>query len=86
MVKGSAPAQTYVKIKDGLVPANLASLKLNYTAKTGAAKGSFKLWYLQDGKLRSDKVTVTGTAVAGRFFASAIVKKLGVFKILIGDE
>lgn len=86
VVKGSVPPQTFVKIKDGLTPVNLASLKLTHTAKTGAVKGSFKLWYIKDGKLRSDKVTVTGAVVAARFFATATVKNLGSFKITIADE
>ena len=62
-------------------PSNLAALKLKYTAKSGLVKGSFKLYYLDGGKIKSDKVTVTGAVVDGRFVGSGTVKKLGSFAV-----
>lgn len=80
-----APAATYVKIKDGLEPANLAALKMSYTPRTGLAKGSFKLWYVDGGKLRSDKAAIAGAAVGGKFFGTVNVKGRAPFKILSAD-
>lgn len=83
VVKLSSPLQTYVKIKDGIEPHNLAALKLKYTAKTGIVKGSFKLWYLDGEKLRSDKAVISGVVVGGKFYGVAAVKKFGIFKVQI---
>ena len=79
--KNYSPVQTYVKIKDGLEPANLAALKMSYVYRSGLAKGSFKLWYLENGRLKSDKANITGTVVNGELLATATVKKLGAFKV-----
>ena len=65
----------------GSSPSNLAALKFKYTAKTGLVKGSFKLYYMDGGKIKSDKVTITGAVVNGRFVGSGTVKKLGYFDV-----
>ena len=83
--KSYSPVQTYVKHRETQTPSNLAALKLTYTAKTGLVKGSFKLWYLDGEKLRSDKVTVTGSVVGGKFLGTATIKKLGRFNVWIED-
>ena len=77
-----------LKVADGVLaivakgePANLSGLKLTYTAKTGLAKGSFKLYYMDGGRIKSDKVTITGAVVDGRFIGSGTVKKLGSFAV-----
>ena len=62
-------------------PSNLAALKLKYTAKSGLVKGSFKLYYMNGGKIKSDKVTITGAVVDGHFIGSGTVKKLGSFDV-----
>ena len=62
-------------------PSNLAALKFKYTAKSGLVKGSFKLYYMNGGKIKSDKVTITGAVVDGRFVGSGTVKKLGSFGV-----
>ena len=65
----------------GSSPSNLAALKFKYTAKTGLVKGSFKLYYMAGGKIKYDKVTITGVVVDGRFVGSGTVKKLGSFGV-----
>jgi hypothetical protein len=77
-----------LKIVDGVLsivaksaPANLSGLKLTYTAKTGLVKGSFKLYYMEGGKIKSDKVTITGAVVDGCFIGSGTIKKLGSFAV-----
>ena len=77
-----------LKIVDGILsvvskgdPANLSALKLTYTAKTGLVKGSFKLYYMDGGKIKSDKVTITGAVVDGVFMGNGTVKKLGSFAV-----
>ena len=62
-------------------PANLSGLKLTCTAKTGLVKGSFKLYYMEGGKLKSDKVTVSGVVAEGVFVGNGTVKKLGSFRV-----
>ena len=60
---------------------NLSALKLNYTAKTGFFKGTFKAWSLANVKgrdrLMSYVVTVTGLVVDGQGVGVAICKKTG---------
>jgi hypothetical protein len=63
-------------------PANLSGLKLTYTAKSGLVKGSFKLYYMDGGKLKSDKVTITGAVADGVFMGSGTVKNLGSFRVM----
>ena len=65
----------------GSSPSNLAALKFKYTAKTGLVKGSFKLYYMAGGKIKYDKVTITGVVVDGRLVGSGTVKKLGSFGV-----
>lgn len=62
-------------------PSNLSALKLKYTAKSGLVKGSFKLYYMDGERLKSDKVTITGVVVDGRFVGSGTIKKLGSFAV-----
>jgi len=77
-----------LKVVDGFLsivangePSNLSGLKLTYTAKTGLVKGSFKLYYMEGGKVKFDKVTITGAVVDGVFMGSGTVKKLGSFAV-----
>ena len=79
--KKASPPQTFVKVAATQTPANLAALKLTCAAKTGVVKGSFKLWYVKDGRLKSDKASIAGAVVDGRFFGTATVKKLGSFQM-----
>jgi hypothetical protein len=62
-------------------PANLSGLKLSYAAKSGLVKGSFKLYYMKGGKVKFDKVTITGAVVDGVFMGNGTVKKLGSFAV-----
>ena len=73
--------KTYVKPSGANVPSNLSKFKLTLTAKTGQVKGSFKLYYLDGVKLKTDSVTVTGMMVGDRFYGNATVKKVGTAAI-----
>ena len=77
-----------LKVVDGVLSvaskgesSNLSGLKLTYTAKTGLVKGSFKLYYMDGGKIKSDKVTIAGVVAEGVFMGSGTVKKLGSFAV-----
>ena len=77
-----------LKVVDGVLsvaskgePSNLSGLKLTYTAKTGLVKGSFKLYYMDGGKIKSDKVTIVGAVAEGVFMGNGTVKKLGSFAV-----
>ena len=61
---------------------NLAALKLNYSPRTGVFKGSFKLYALQNNRLKKYGVKVNGVVVNGQGFGMAILKKPFV---LFGD-
>lgn len=52
---------------------NLSGLKLTYTPKTGAFKGSFKVYAVQSGKLKKYSAKVTGLVVNGTGFGMATV-------------
>ena len=45
---------------------NRSAMKLTYTPKTGIFKGSFKIYAIQDGKLKKFKVNVIGVVVDGK--------------------
>ena len=77
-----------LKVVDGVLsvvangePSNLSGLKLTHTAKTGLVKGSFKLYYMDGGKIKSDKVTIVGVVAEGVFMGNGTVKKLGSFAV-----
>ena len=77
-----------LKVVDGVLSvvanggsSNLSGLKLTYTAKTGLVKGSFKLYYMDGGKIKSDTVTIAGAVAEGVFMGSGTVKKLGSFAV-----
>lgn len=79
--KITVPKAGKVTYKNGelLIPeGNPAGLKLTYTAKTSALKGSFNVYCLEKGKLKSYSATIAGYVVGDRVFASATVKKLDV--------
>ncbi len=64
-------------------PANLGSLRLSYTASSGIVKGSFKLYYLNGTRVRTDTVTVSGMVISSRFVGTATVKKFDSFPVEI---
>jgi hypothetical protein len=50
---------------------NCSAMKLMYTPKTGIFKGSFKIYAIQDGKLKKFTVKVIGVVVDGKGWGSA---------------
>lgn len=57
--------------------ANPAALKLSFTRKTGAFKGSFKAYQAVKGKPKAVTVAVFGVLVDGVGYGTATIKKLG---------
>ena len=50
---------------------NRSAMKLTYTPKTGIFKGSFKIYAIQDGKLKKFTVKVAGVVVDGKGWGRA---------------
>ena len=69
----------FVIVDDSAGKTNLSALKLNYTAKTGLFKGSFKAYALEtaNGKKKLVKYTVNviGFVVNGKGYGEASCKK-----------
>lgn len=70
-----------------LIPAgtqNFSDLRLNYQAKTGTFKGSFKAYAIIGGRLKNFKFNVTGVAVNGKGVGISVCKNAGVsLKVVI---
>ena len=64
-------------------PRSRASLKLTLTAKTGVLKGSFKLFYRDGARVRSDKAALSGIVVGEEIVGSGQVRAFGAFPIRI---
>ena len=62
---------------------NLSGLKLTYTPKKGTFKGSFKVYAIQNGKLKKYTAKVTGIVVNGTGYGIATGKGLGSFSVEI---
>ena len=70
-----ATGEPYVQYKPATqIPTNLSKLKFSYTPKTGVVKGSFKLYYVADGKLKTDAATISGIVVDGLLRGNAVIK------------
>ena len=65
---------------------NPAALKLTYTARTGAFKGSFKAYVNAGGKPKSLAAKIVGVMVRGIAYGAATIKKIGGIGIVISDE
>ena len=62
---------------------NLSGLKLTYTPKKGTFKGSFKVYAIQNGKLKKYTAKVTGIVVNDTGHGIATGKGLGSFSVEI---
>lgn len=80
-VKLDRESEEYVDAKNS---SNAAGLKLTYVAKTGAFKGSFKL-YTVDGSGRLKKITakVSGVMVGRQGYGTATVRGVGSWPVAI---
>ena len=88
IVAGGAKAGKVQLAKDGTVDAtklldNPSALKLTYTAKTGAFKGSFKVYSDVNGKPKGVTVNGTGVLVDGVGYGAATIKKVGSVSVTI---
>lgn len=62
---------------------NLSGLKLTYTPKNGTFKGSFKVYAVQDGKLKKFTAKVTGVVADGKGYGIATLPKSGEFEVSV---
>ena len=62
---------------------NLSGLKLAYTPKSGLFKGSFKVYAIQNGKLKSITAKVSGIVVNGTGYGIVTGKEMGRFSVEI---
>lgn len=63
--------------KKGEEIVNVAGLKLTYTQKTGAFKGSFQMYSVQSNRLVKYTFQVSGVVIDGVGYGTATCKKLG---------
>ena len=59
----------------------VSALRISYYARTGEAKGSFKLSWPESGKTVNANVKLSGVVVSGRLYAMASARNLGTFKV-----
>ena len=80
-IKYDREAEDYVDAKDS---ENAAGLKLSYVSKTGAFKGSFKV-YATDaaGRLKKYTANVTGVMVGAEGYGTATIKNVGSVDVTI---
>lgn len=62
---------------------NPSALKLNYKAKDGTFKGSFKAYAEESGKPKATTVNVVGVLVDGIGYGTATVKKVGSVPVTV---
>ena len=66
------------EIDETKLGANPSGLKLTYTARTGAFKGSFKAYALERGKIKAYTVNIAGVMVGSTGYGTATLKKPAV--------
>ena len=54
---------------------NMSGLKLTYKAKDGSFKGSFKVYSLENGKIKAYTANVTGVMIGAKGYGTATIKK-----------
>ena len=54
---------------------NMSGLKLTYKAKDGSFKGSFKVYNLENGKIKAYTANVTGVMIGNTGYGTATIKK-----------
>ena len=74
------------EVWDDKASANPAGLSLSYSAKAGTFTGSFKVYGVVKGKLKSYTAKVTGVLVDGRGYGYATISKVGSAKVWIGSR
>ena len=60
-----------------------SGLKLTYKAKDGTFKGSFKVYSVNKGKIKTTTVNVTGFLLDGVGYGTATIKKVGSVEVTI---
>lgn len=78
-IKYDREAEDYIDVKES---SNPAGLKLTYVSKTGAFKGSFKM-YAEDagGRLKKYTVNISGVMVDGIGYGTAAAKGVGSWPV-----
>lgn len=62
---------------------NMSGLKLSYKAKDGTFTGSFKVYGIGSGKIKSYTATVTGVMIGARGYGTATIKNVGTMAVTI---
>ena len=81
IVAGGAKAGKVAFVKGGntidesKLGTNPSGLKLAYKQKDGSFKGSFKAYNLENGKIKSYTVNVTGVMIGAKGYGTATIKK-----------
>ena len=65
---------------------NLSGMKLTYAPKTGIFKGSFKIYAIQNNKLKKYTVKTTGVVVDGEGYGLATLKNYGDWNVSVGKD
>ena len=63
---------------------NPSALKLTYKDKDGTFKGSFKVYSLNNGRLKATTVNVSGIMIDDTGYGTAVIKNVGIVEISVG--
>ena len=70
-------------LDDSKAGKNPSGLKLNYSARDGSFKGTFKAYSVVGGKLKATTVNVSGVMIGSKGYGTASIKKLGSCPVTI---
>ena len=62
---------------------NMSGLKLSYKAKDGSFTGSFKVYRIESGKIKSHMAKVTGVMISAKGYGTATIKNVGTVAVTI---
>ena len=68
------------------ITANTSGLKLTYKAKNGTFTGSFKVFNLENGKVKAYTASVTGVMIGEKGYGTATIKKVGTVAVGISNS
>ena len=70
-------------VDESKLGANPSGLKLTYKQKDGTFNGSFKMYCLENGKIKAYTASVTGVMIGTKGYGTATVKKVGSVAVTI---
>ena len=65
---------------------NPSGLKLSYKEKDGTFKGAFKVYNLENGKIKAYTASVTGVMIGNTGYGTATIKKLGTVSVKVSKD